>query len=271
MKEDPVARSIAIAEKALAKNAGKDVALPEWPDSKRGTPNTFLRSALFSAIQSKDRVNLKGAILASQSGTVIEYTGEQLNQEDLTLWETLVHLAKIHPLGHICEFTSYEILKAMNLDTGGKSKKYLKTSITRLIACAVKITLDGKKAYESSLIIDATTDEDTDHYILTLNKHLIALYQQVTWLDWEQRVRLKRKPLAQFLHGYYSSHARPYSIKIETIKELSGSSNKNKANFRTKVQSALEELVKMEFLESFEITDDLVSVKKQRSKIGGLE
>lgn len=77
-----------LEKKSAERSLSKDILLPECHDEKRGTPNGFLRSALFSAIQSKDRVWLKDAILASQDGVSVRFTGEQLNQEDLTLWET---------------------------------------------------------------------------------------------------------------------------------------------------------------------------------------
>jgi len=65
---DPVSKSMELAKRALAKSSSKEIILPEWPTSKRSTPNAFLRSALFSAIQSKDRVFLDGVVLASQEG-----------------------------------------------------------------------------------------------------------------------------------------------------------------------------------------------------------
>ena len=52
------------------------VQLPLWRDDKRGAPNSFLRSALFAAIQSKDRADFKEATLFSQDGITIKYTGE---------------------------------------------------------------------------------------------------------------------------------------------------------------------------------------------------
>ncbi|MBF0554727.1 MAG: hypothetical protein HQK96_09280 [Nitrospirae bacterium] len=113
--------------------------LPLWPEAKRGVPNSFLRSSLFSAIQSKDRQFLKAATLASQNGIIVKFTGEQLNQEDLTLWETLVHMARKHPLGDICTFTAHGILKEMGQATGGEQHEQLHKNITRLIACAVEI------------------------------------------------------------------------------------------------------------------------------------
>ena len=252
-----------LQQKTEERNISKELKLPDCPDTKRGTPNSFLRSALFSAIQSKDRVFLKGAILASQEGITVKFTGEQLNQEDLTLWETLVHLAKDQPLGNVCEFTAYDILKTMGLGDGGIERERLHKGIIRLTACAVEISINGSRVYFSSLIDSGVKDELTSHYTIQLNRQLIKLYRQNTWLDWEQRAKLRRKPLAQSLHGYYSSHKVPYPIKVETLHEFSGSKNKKIFAFKQKLSIALDELIKIEFLESYTINGNIVTVKKK--------
>ena len=65
-----------IMEKARQREATQPLQLPLWPEPKRGTPNSFIRSALFAAIQSKDRVFLKEATLASQKGIAVKFTGD---------------------------------------------------------------------------------------------------------------------------------------------------------------------------------------------------
>ena len=259
MNNDPVAKSIELGRRAIALSALK----PEWPETKRATPSAFLRSALFSTIQSKDRVYLDAAILGSQEGITIKFTGKQLNQEDLTLWETLVHLAKVQPLGNICEFTAYDILKTMGHGDSGKERAILHEGIIRLTACAVEILINGKNTFFSSLIDHGVKNEETGHYKIQLSKSLIKLFAQNTWVDFEQRASLKRKPLAQFLHGYYSSHKAPFPVKIETIHKLSGSKNKRLSNFKILTEAALKELVKISFLESYVIDGEKVVVKKK--------
>ena len=92
-------------QSAIAREARAVAQLPLWPEPKRGAPNSFIRSALFAAIQGKDRQFMKETVLASQDGIVIKYTGEQLNQADLDVWETIVHLAREQPLSTFCSFT----------------------------------------------------------------------------------------------------------------------------------------------------------------------
>jgi hypothetical protein len=218
---------------------------------------------LFSAIQSKDRAFLKGATMASQEGIAVKFTGEQLNQEDLTLWENLVHLAKEQPLGNVCEFTAYDILKTMGLGDGGIDRERLHEGIIRLGACMVEILINNQNTYFSNLIAQGVKNEETGRYKIQLSKSIIRLYAQTTWVDFEQRAGLRRKPLAQFLHGYYSSHKIPFPVKIETIHKLSGSKNKRMANFKIQVEVALKELVKIGFLDIYKIDSGKVEIRRK--------
>ena len=74
--------------------------LPLWPEQTRGTPNTFLRGALFAAILGNERRALKGEVLATQKGVTIRFTGWQLDQSDLDVWEQAAELARSHPFGN---------------------------------------------------------------------------------------------------------------------------------------------------------------------------
>lgn len=239
------------------------VQLPLWPEPKRGAPNSFIRSALFAAIQSKDRQFIKEAVLASQDGITVKFTGEQLNQADLDVWETIVHLAREHPLGTFCSFTAHGLLKALGLPTGNSQHKQLHSTILRLTACAVEVTHEGK-TYFGPLIMSGAKDELTRHYGVELNKGIIRLFGENQWtaLDWQQRQALRGQPLAQALHAFYSSHREPYAVKLATLKAYTGSRNKQAASFKRQVRAALDDLVSVGFLASYEIAGDLVRVRR---------
>ncbi len=254
--------------KSLGKKVKKreeevEVQLPVCGEDKRGTPNSFLRSSLFAAIQGKDRYFTKKEVLYAQKGITVKYTGERLNQDDLTLWETLAHMAKESPLGDECFFTAYGILKTMELNIGGEQYERLHEGIIRLTGGVIEITHDGR-TYIGTMIEGIRKDEFSRVYSLRLNRELISLYgeTQHTAIDWKQRLALQRKPLAQFLHGYYSSHREPFPLKLETLYQLAGSQNGKIKGFKQKVKSALEALVAIGFLESYQIKRDLVSVKR---------
>jgi TrfA protein len=256
-------RCTELAQISAPNKTAQIIQLPLWPEAKRGTPNSFLRSALFPAIQSKDRAYLKEITVASQQGISVKFTGLQLNQEDLTVWQTLVHLARQHPLGDECSFTGYSFLKMMGLKDDGSQRKSLHSSFIRLTACAVEIK-GLRYPYAGGLIHEIVGDETTKRYYLRLNKNLADLFIENEWtqIHWEQRLKLRQKSLAQFLHGYYSSHRVPHPVKLETLQKLSGSRNEQAASFKRQVRTALGELVKVGFLESSTIDGDIVRVKR---------
>jgi TrfA protein len=245
----------------VAREINAIVQLPLWPEPKRGAPNSFIRSALFAAIQSKDRKFMKEAVLASQDGITIKFTGEQLNQADLDVWETIVHLAREQPLGTVASFTAHGLLKAMGMPTGNSQHKQLHSTLLRLTACAVEVTHEGK-TYFGPLIKSGAKDEVTRHYGVELNKGIIKLFGENQWtaLDWQQRQELRGQPLAQALHAFYSSHRLPYAVKLQTIQAYTGSRNKQLASFKRQVRAALSELVIVGFLISFNLDGDLVRV-----------
>ena len=267
--EGQLKKSLANLQKSMAKRGVADnLQLPLWPEAKRGTPNSFIRSALFSAIQGKDRKFIDGRLLDSQAGITIKYTGQQLNQEDLSLWETLVEMTKTNALGNVVTFTAHSILRSLELNTGGHDHERLHKGITRLNACSVEITHEGK-TYFGGLIKSGVKDELTSHYTVELNRELIRLYGETFWtaIDWPQRLNLRRKPLAQFLHAYFSSHRQPFPVKLATLQRLSGSKNTQAASFKRQCRAALEQLVKIEFLNGYKLLGDMVSVQRFQGSV----
>ena len=241
------------------------VQLPLWPEPARGTPNSFLRSALFAAIQGKTRRALKSELLGAQKGYSVKFTGWQLDQSDLDVWEHAVHLSRRHPLGNECTFKANAFLNAIGRSNGKKDYVWLHESITRLVACAVEIRC-GSKVFVGSLLHTCVRDEETGLYKLKLDNDTIKLYGAADWtnLEWQQREALKGKPLALWLHGYYASPAEAYPVKVETLMELSGSTNKEKRDFKRKLKAAFSDLEAIAGIKAT-FDGDLVAVEKKPS------
>lgn len=241
------------------------IQLPLWPEPTRGTPNSFLRSALFAAIQGKTRKPLKNELLGAQKGYTVKFTGWQLDQSDLDVWEHAVHLSRRHPLGNECTFKANAFLNAIGRSNGKKDYVWLHESITRLVACAVEIRC-GSKVFVGSLLHTCVRDEETGLYKLKLDNDTIKLYGAADWtnLEWQQREALKGKPLALWLHGYYASHAEAYPVKVETLMELSGSTNKEKRDFKRKLKAAFSDLEAIAGIKAT-FDGDLVAVEKKPS------
>jgi hypothetical protein len=245
------------------------IQLPLWPEATRGTPNSFLRGALFAAIQGKEREYLKGQMLASRDGIKIRFTGMQLDQSDLDVWEQAAELARSHPLGNVCHFHIHGFLKALGRNTGKKDHEWLKDVFRRLMSSGVEIT-QGRYTYGGSML-EFARDDIAEVYVLHLNPQILFLYKAGwTAIDRETRQKLRRKPLALWLHGYLSSDAENYDTKVETLHRLSGSKTKQLWKFKQNLKAALADLERIGFLNGFQIDDNgLVSVERTPSPTQG--
>jgi TrfA protein len=240
------------------------VHLPLWPEPTRGTPNSFLRGALFAAIQGKERQGLQRQVLASQKGSTIRFTGIQLDQSDLDVWEQATQLARPHPLGNVCHFHIHAFLKALRRDTGKSQHEWLKGAFARLAGCCVEIT-EGRYTYGGAML-EFRRDEVAGVYIVRLNPTILNLYNAGwTAIDWDIRHKLRRKPLALWLHGWLSSNAKNYPVKVETLHRLSGSTNPHKGSFKRQLRKALEDLKNTGAITAVAITSDLVTIERKPS------
>ena len=219
------------------------VQLPLWPNAIRAVPNTVLRSALFGVIQRGRRKFLQAVTVASIDGITVKHTGPRLDQADLDVWEQCLHLARTSPLGDRIEFTSYGFLKAIGRGTGKSQREWLKLVLTRLMVSAVDLE-DGRRGYTGQLIRDYARDDETGRNVIEVNPKISTLFGRDGWtgLEWEERQALKRQPLAQWLHGFYSTHKNPHPYKVATLQRLCGSETKELYKFRQQLRKAMEQV-----------------------------
>ena len=242
------------------------IQLPLWPEAKRAAPNAVLRGALFAAVH-KDRRYLESELLAAQDGITVRFTGKQLDQADLDVWEQALHLARTQALGTECHFTAHGFLKALDRSTGKRDHKWLSSTFARLGATWVEIS-DGRRTYLGSLIERGVRDEDTGRYVLEINPQLARFFSPTRWtqIDWTQRQRLRGKPLALWLHGFYASHAEPHPLTVAYLHKLSGSQTKRLRRFKESLTQALRDLQAVGAIRGFEIRNNLVHVQTVPSK-----
>lgn len=264
----PKARAMAEENSAALKaEREKDSQLPLWPESVRGTPNSFLRGALFAAIQGKERRYIKGVVLAAQPGVEIRFTGMQLDQFDLDVWEQAVQLAAKHPLGNVCHFKIKAFLRELGRHDGKTDREGLMDSFRRLMSSGVEIK-HGPVTYGGSML-EFWHDEESDTYKLQQNPRILSLYKAGwTAIDWETRLKLRRKPLALWLFGWLSSNAENYPTKVETIRQLSGSRNPHKGSFKRQLATALSELQAAAVITAWAIDPEKDTVSVERTPSG---
>jgi hypothetical protein len=216
--------------------------LPLWPEAVRGVPNCALRSALF-AVSSKNekRQYCERLKIPAPEGLDIIFTGVRLDQGDLTVLEELLHFAREESLGMRFRISASRLLRALGQTDGGNNISLLNRRLSRMKATGIDINL-GKIRYEGSLIDEVFRAQNNKEFIITLNPNLARLFEadQYTQISVLIRNELTGKPLAQWLHGYYSSHARPYPITVEKLQLFCGS--KAKFDFRKTLRKALAEV-----------------------------
>jgi len=238
--------------------------LPAWPEAVRGVPNCVLRSGLFGAIKRGRREYLQAIPIGAPLGTAILFTGPRLDQADLDVWEQCLHLAREQDLGSRIDFGARDFLRAIGRSGGGKDIEWLRNAFRRLASSVVEIE-DGPRAYFGAMLHHGARDDDTGMYCIEMNPALVALYGSDGWTqtEWQQRRALAGLPLAQWLHGFYATHARPFGIQVSTLRTLCGSENAQLFGFRREVKAALAKVMQvtgwvMEIDES-----DLVQVRKK--------
>jgi hypothetical protein len=119
------------------------------------------------------------------------------------------------------------------------------------------------------LIAKASQHEISRHWIYRLDPELKPLYGDITHtlIDWEKRLALKGKDLARWVQLYMATHAKPYPVKVDTLRQLSGSRAKALRNFRAQLRLALDDLIANEDIVDWriEMPDDLVFVDRGKA------
>jgi len=238
--------------------------LPVIPQETRPTVNVIANSALFAAVQGKDRQDLKKCLLDTQDGVEIIFSGEQFNQDDHDVLMQLVYAASRYELGTPVTVSAHSLLKALGRGTSGKEHNQLKAEIDRLVNGTIYLKTK-RFDYVGHLIDDAQQDKKTKFWTYRANPTLGKFYDvgNYTLIDWEERKALKGKDLARWVQLQLSTHARPFPMKIETIRRLSGSKNKQKSDFKRKLQTALNDLKALGIIADWRIdAGDLVHVDR---------
>lgn len=242
--------------------------MPTWPEKARGVPNCILRSALFGVVRRGRRVYQERVEKATLDSIRIIFTGPMLDQCDMDVWEQCLHLARNSPTDQGFFFSVRSFLLGIGRKPGGASAVWLKASLSRLCASVVEIQ-DGRVAYAGPLLHHVFRHESTGGWGVVLNPAMGVLFREDSWTatSWEQRiVGLKGNPLAQWLHGFYMSHARPFPYRVATIHRICGSESAHLYHFRSELKSSLARLSSVTGWHCEIAEDDMIYIQK-RTKV----
>jgi hypothetical protein len=143
----------------------------------------------------------------------------------------------------------------------------LQNRIERLVANALTVK-QGRYSYIGSLISYAAKDEETQEWVIELDPRLRPLFaaDQFTQIEWAVRHELDGQQLAQWLHGFYATHAKPFPMKVETLLNLSGGENADPYSGKQKLRKALDAVAEASAAHGegfgYDIRGDLVHVQK---------
>ncbi|MGU3878886.1 plasmid replication initiator TrfA [Pseudomonas aeruginosa] len=217
--------------------------LPPWPEPARGVPNSILRSALFAATTKGARRYVEREQIHSLGDVSILHTGPCLGQGELDAWESVLHVARVSGRYPEIQTSVYQLLKLQGKTDAGTNCRLLHNRLVRLKASVIEIK-HGRYSYFGSLIDEAFRDEIAGKYVIRLNPNLCSLFAEDAFsqVDWQVRRALSGKPLAQWLHGFYSSHAKAFTYRIETLMRLAGSNDQSPGSSEQNLRRALDAL-----------------------------
>jgi hypothetical protein len=272
-----VENSRAAAARALAqqRRAQEQVVLQEvlplWDDFNRGVPDPFIRSGLFSVGNTEKREYVTRSLVNSLSNYHITYTGQELQQEDLSVWMALINMARGQAIGDSVFFTGYRLIKDLNLRIHSDTYKRMQACIHRLKVTGLTIASAGMdKGYSGSLIREyqwAELDgEGNAKWMVRFEPRVVDLFRPdaTTLVEWEIRKKIgTRANLALWLHSYYTTPEKPNPVSVVKLHEMCGSKDQL-SSFRRNIKLALAKLVAVDFLSSFDLTNDIVCVTKTR-------
>jgi hypothetical protein len=245
--------------------------LPKWQDDTWGMPNSLARGSLFTALKATcgDRVYHEKKRISSLAGINIEFRGQELRQDDYSVFLAILHFGRNYTLGEPIPFTAYSLLKELGWSINSDEYAHLRDCCSRLSATNVTVTHDraSSKGYAGSLLRSFAWRDETGSqlasWVALLEPNIAQLFSGDAFSLIESSERKSiggRSPLAQWLHSFLATHQKPLPIKIQTYLELSASRCKDINDFRRRMKMALARLVEVGFLKEFEVKNDLVYV-----------
>lgn len=283
-KQDNIKRDQREKAEAEAKLLGKAMQqlLPDIFEDKRAIPNCFLRGALFGMVRKGRRALVENMPIFTMSQYEVSFSGSELDQNDLELWDTFIYLAKERNVDSELRITLYDLCRQMRLSPTKKTYERLVKRAKRLQFGQVSIKA-GTQEFFGSLINNVYIDTDGDgKLVVEYNKKLTPLFRDndYTLISADVRQLLGDSQLARWLYNFYESHNKPMPFGVHFIQKLCRSDSEAKS-FKQKLKISLE-LVKKAYLSvnlkskwDYEITNnDYLMIyptgktKKQQSLFG---
>lgn len=215
--------------------------LPDIFEDRRAIPNCFLRGALFGMVRKGRRALVDNQPIFTMSQYQVSFTGHELDQNDLELWDTLMYLAKERNVDNELRISLYDLCQQMRLSFTKTAYVALGARLSRLQLGQVRIKA-SKKLFFGSLINNVYMEEgDHGRLVVEYNKKLTPLFTDgdYTLINVDIRHLLGDNQLARWLYNFYESHSEPIPFAIDFIQKLCRSDSEPK-EFKRLLKNSLE-------------------------------
>ena len=228
-------------EEAKLLGTARQQLLPEIFEDKRAIPNCFLRGALFGMVRKGRSGLVQNQPIFTMSQYKVSFSGSEMDQNDLELWDTLIYLAKQRNVESELRITLYDLCKQIRLTDSMANRDTLTTRAKRLVFSKVSIKTATKEFY-GGLINNVYIDSAGDgKLVVEYNKKLAPLFtdKDYTLISADIRYLLGQNQLARWLYNFYESHNQSIPFAINFIHKLCKSNSELKG-FKQKLKLALE-------------------------------
>jgi TrfA protein len=229
-----------------------------FPADKRAMPLDFVPCALFAAVQTKHAPYVRGEKIVSVNGYNITFTGRRLTQVHADVLMGVAALASEQAQGHVARIELRKFMRLIGRTFGTYSRQSLRQLLDDLIACAVRVTdAHGKESFSGHILTraaDRGAADDESVFLVEITRDFCKLFQQdLALVDWEQRLRLKNKPLALWLQLFFSRFHKP--ITVAELHRLCGSGDELRF-FRRRLKRELVVLAEVGAIAQAHVDDD---------------
>ncbi|AWI75111.1 hypothetical protein CEW83_07680 [Parazoarcus communis] len=273
------------ARQRRAIRRGEDVYLPSWREATVGIPNLFLRSSLFAAAGVSDKP-LMDLEIASQGDTAVTLTGHPLGDYDRRVFAACLNYYRddrpLCPGGDLrwVKVTFWQLSRDLKVSYCANTHRAIRDSLIRLNAAHLRVRM-RRVDIPMPRLIDVAFDDGyrgrgtpdgqlkgSDVISFRVLESMARLFGPADWSAVSDAALHNYSGLPAWLAAYYSSHAKPYPVKIDDLFRWSGAVCELR-EFRRRLKRALarlqcEDVPETVRVSAFELTDCHLTVALAR-------
>ena len=243
-----------------------------WNDGNLPSANIIHTSSLFHVRTKSARKFYKGQVLFSRSTTVIEYTGEELFQDDYDAFLCLIKISS--DAFNVCHSVSpKQIIRTLGWADSGQSYERLENILRRLREGSIYVANNPEKA-QSPNVIQMGVSQDkakSKHFTIlnlisfidyyrgydirfTLDPRIVRLYgnNEYGLIDIQKRNALGQNDLSKMLQCLFSGAGDIQYHNVDKLFALSGMQCARKEFTRSLVR-ALDKLKQTKIIKAYDL------------------